>query len=121
MHRRRGKSTSAERVLRSVENRLQQLEQVSTHLSARIVAAGDHGRRVETLQRDVLSVQSLARRVEDDLVAVLEGHTEMAQGRADVQRLLDALADVSARVAVVEAQNRPATRRSRDNNLRRAR
>jgi hypothetical protein len=114
MHQRRAKATQAERVLRSVENRLQQLEQFSTNLSARIAASGTHERRVETLQQDVQSVHDMVRKVEDDLVTVLEGHIEIARDRADVQRLLDDLADVSAKIAVVEAQNRPGARRSRE-------
>lgn len=96
----------AERMVEAFEHRMLEAERSCESLNARIAAVSTREKIVEAVRREVEAVHGVARKVQDDLAAIEQAHTSIADGKAEVQRLLDALGVATASIADVEARSR---------------
>ena len=99
---RRAQLAVLEQNLASFETRCSELERLAAGLDAKVDAVVDRERIVEAVTRELETIHTIARKSQDDLAAIAGQRTEIAQGRAEVDRLAKALADTDEKIADVE-------------------
>jgi DNA repair exonuclease SbcCD ATPase subunit len=96
----------AERGMTVVAHRIEELERFSGSVDAKIDAIAGRERIIDAVKHEVETIHAVARKAQEDLAASVDGYSHLAEGRAEVQRLLDALADAASKIADVEARGR---------------
>jgi chromosome segregation ATPase len=99
---RRAQLAVLEQNLASFETRCGELERLAEGLNAKVDAVVDRERIVEAVKRELETIHTIARKSQDDLAAIAGQRTEIAQGRAEVERLAKALAEADEKIADVE-------------------
>ena len=102
MDERRAQLAVLEQNLASFETRCSELERLAEGLDAKVDAVVDRERIVAAVTRELETIHTIARKSQDDLAAIAGQRTEIAQGRAEAERLARALAETDEKIADVE-------------------
>ena len=59
---------------------------------------------MDAVQAELAEIHAVARKTQDDLVAIVEGQSRVAETRAETERLFETLGAVAARISELEAR-----------------
>ncbi len=100
----RARVEEAARLAASIERRLDEATRASEAVDAKSHAIAGRERVVDAVQAELAEIHAVARKTQDDLVAIVEGQSRVAETRAETERLFETLGAVAARISELEAR-----------------
>jgi chromosome segregation ATPase len=95
-----------EGMMAAFEGRLRAIAQLSERVDARMNTIAARERIVEAVRHEIETIHDVARKSHEDLTAIAGQREQIAQGTADVTRLMEALAGTSAAIEDVDRRGR---------------